>query len=283
MPEVGDTVFLTFPSADEKDAHAASSLRQSSTGRTGNPAIKYLRTTYGKEVKLEEKEVLITAVDDTTYIQINQDTGIKIFTDKPIQIISEDTLDITSKDDMTIATEGNLSISTDKNLTVTAKESIEMKCSDGGENVIAIDPGSGIAATTTQELNMKSFNDTNIESQTKMALKSGDDMMLSSDKKLIESGKKAVVINNIANVIAMEPITGISVASAMKLNMASVGNAMLASSKGLSLNALMDLKSSAGKKIVNSGKSAVEVNSGGSSVKLKATGIDLKGPTIKEN
>jgi uncharacterized protein (DUF2345 family) len=280
MPEVGDTVFLIFPTEDEKDAHASSSMRQSGTGKTGDPLVKFLRTPFGKEVKLEEKEVLITGKDDETYIKINEDDGIEIYTLKPIKVFTDNTMDVTSTGDMTVLTKANLSVETEANLYITAKDSINMSC---GGNIIDIKPATGIAVTTDTELNTLSTSDTNIESQAKMSLTSADDMMFSSNNKLIESGKKAVVFANLTNLMTMEPFTGITIASAMKLNMASAGDAVLASSKGLNLAALNDLKTTAGTKHIQSGKAAVEVNSGGSSFKLKAGGIDIKGPTIKEN
>ena len=281
MPEVGDTVFLIFPTENEKDAHASSSMRQSPTGRTGDPLVKYLRTPYGKEVKLQEKEVLITGKDDETYVRINEDSGIEIYTLKPIQIFSDQTLDITSKGDMSITTEANMSIDVRQNLKINADAAIEVTCQD---NIIKIEPASGMTANTDQEINLLSVKDTNIESSTaKLALTSKDDMTLTSNNKLIESAKNAIVLNNMGNLMAMETFTGISLASIMKLNMASKGDTILASSKKLNLAALMDLKTSAGKKLVESGKAAVEVKSGGSSVKIKPAGLNIKGPSIKEN
>ncbi|MCL1809042.1 MAG: hypothetical protein FWG42_04630 [Clostridiales bacterium] len=275
MPEIGDTVFLIFPTEDEKDAHASSSMRQSGTGKTGDPLVKFLRTPYGKEVKLEEKEVLITGKDDETYIKINEDSGIEIYTLKPVKVFSDETMEITSTGDMSIATEANLKI--------TAKDSIEVICGAGEENKVIMTPADGINVKTVEELNMMSQKDTNIESKIKMSFTSADDMMINSDNKLLESGKKAVTLTNGGNAMAMTPLTGIAMASAMKLAMASRGDATLASSKGLNLTAIKNLKSNAGGKIIESGKGAVEVSSGGSSVKLAAGGVDVKGPSIKEN
>jgi len=275
MPEVGDTVFLIFPSEDEKDAHASSSMRQSGTGKTGDPLVKFLRTPYGKEVKLEEKEVLITGKDDETYIKINEDSGIEIYTLKPVKIFSDETMEITSTGDMSIETKANLKI--------TAKDSIDMVCGDGEENRILITPSDGINVKTVEELNVLSNKDTNVESKIKISLTSADDMMINSNNKLLASGKKAVTLTNGGNAVAMTPLTGIAMASAMKLAMASRGDATLASSKGLNLTALKDLKSKAGGKLVESGKSAVEVSGGSSSVKLAAAGVDIKGSSIKEN
>ena len=128
MPEKGDTVQLLFPTEDEKYAYAASSVRRDDTERTSDPLVKYLRTPFGKEIKFEEKEILITAKDEKTFIRINEDTGIEIIAPHPILINSGSTIKVQSKDDMTLIT--------DKSLFMQAKKSIEMK---GGGSSIKLD------------------------------------------------------------------------------------------------------------------------------------------------
>jgi len=151
------------------------------------------------------------------------------------------------------------------------------------DNIIKIEPQSGITVNTDQEINMLSTLDTKIDTKAKMALTSTDDMMLSADNKLIESGTKAVIINNKNNAMAMEPLKGISIASDKNLNMVSRGDATLVSAMGLNLSAAKDLKTSAGKKHMKSGNAAVEVSSSGSSLKVKPASVDIKGTSIKEN
>jgi hypothetical protein len=179
MPEKDDTVQLLFPDEDEKNAYAASSVRQDDTGKTADPMVKYLRTSYGKEIKLQEKEILITAKDDTTFIRINEDSGISSITPKPISISSGSTMSIKSEDDMTITT--------NKNLKITAKESIVVNCSEKGENNIKIEPPTGIEVKTDQQIKMNSDNATLIDSKNKLKITSTDEMEISSSTKLIES------------------------------------------------------------------------------------------------
>jgi len=272
MPEVGDTVFLVFPTEDEKDAHASSSMRQSGTGKTGDPLVKFLRTPFGKEMKLDEKEALFTAKDGETYIKVNEDSGIEIYTLKPVNIFSNDTLDITSTGDMNIATEANLKIS--------AKNSIEVSC---GDNIINIAPPTGIAAATDTELNVSSTGNTNVESKAKMALSSSGDMALSTDKKLSGSGKVSVMFNNALNTISMDLLFGVNIVSILGLSLSSILNTTISSMKKLNLSSILDLKTSAGKKHIQTGKVGVEVKCGGSAVKLKPTSVDIKGTNIKEN
>ena len=110
MPEIGDTVLVYFPTEDERNAFANASSRQVSdsslqisqpfqineTSDTGNtpsfnkidePQVKYLRTPFGKEIRLEEKEIVITGKDGVTFIRINEDSGIEIVADEGRDII----------------------------------------------------------------------------------------------------------------------------------------------------------------------------------------------------
>ena len=137
MPEKGDTVQLLFPAEDEKDAYAASSIRQEDTDRTSDPLVKYWRTTFGKEIKMDDKEILITSEDDKTYIRINMDSGIDIITPKPIKISSGDNIGISSKKDINISAGGKLLASANKNMKLSSSgSSIKMDGSikmDAGE------------------------------------------------------------------------------------------------------------------------------------------------------
>ena len=121
MPEKGDTVQLFFPDEDEKHAYASSSLRQDNTAKTTDPLIKYWRTAFGKEIKMDEKEVLISSVDDKTYIRINMDTGIDIIASRPIKITSEDDIGIDGKND--------ISIKSGRNIAMNAQGAINLSCS----------------------------------------------------------------------------------------------------------------------------------------------------------
>ena len=109
MPENGDTVQLIFPEEDEKYAYATSSIRQEDTARTANPLVKYWRTPFGKEIRMDEKEVLISSMDDETYIRINMDTGIEIVTAQSIKIASNDKVNIDGGKDIRITAGGKLS------------------------------------------------------------------------------------------------------------------------------------------------------------------------------
>jgi len=186
MPEEGDTVQLLFPNEDEKYAYAASSVRQSDVekqenvgGGTGDPAVKFLRTSTGKEIKLDGEEILITAEDGTTFMQINMGTGVVIDTPHPILVNSATaTINIESLDDMTIQTT--------KNLLIKADESIRI---ENAGNVMEFIPEDGIALTTDKNYKLSSDLDVAIESGKEMSVTSGKDMTIESSTKIVESAQ----------------------------------------------------------------------------------------------
>ena len=186
MPEEGDTVQLLFPIEDEKFAYATSAVRREDTERTGDYLVKYLRTSFGKEIKFDKNEILVSALDDVTYIRINEDTseGIEIITPHPILIQSGSTLDITSEDDMTITTE--------KNLYIEAKESIKIV---NAGNTMDFVPDDGIAIATDKKLNVTSDDNATLDSKKEVGVKSGKDMTLESGAKLVESAESKMELS----------------------------------------------------------------------------------------
>ena len=309
MPETGDTVHLIFTSGDERDAFSASSIRMSGTSKTGDPATKFLRTPFGKEVKLDSQEVLITAVDDDTFIRVSE-SGIDIITSQPITIVSDDTMDITSTGDMTISTEGNLSMSsvgdmsisadgnmsiaakgdmsitTDQNLTVDATASIDVTNMGNNTN---FDPGSGIAISTDQVFDVQSTGDANIDTKANMNLSALADQTLTatgnttieSSANLAASGIQSVTVSNGGtNVMSMNAI-GVNVNAAPLLTINSVGALML-SGLDTTVSAMVFLRNTA-PKVTVAGMLGADMLCGASSVKMNPGMVTIKGGIIREN
>jgi hypothetical protein len=183
MPEEGDTVQLLFPNEDEKYAYATSAIRQEDTDKTTDHLVKFWRTSFGKEIKMDEKEILITAKDGSTFIQINEESGIVIKTPNPILISSGSTLTMTSEDDMTIKTE--------KNLHIEAKDNIKMVC--GGNNMEFYElGGQGISMETDKEYKLSSDDNATVDGKKEISVKSGKDMKLDSGTKLVESAQTQI-------------------------------------------------------------------------------------------
>lgn len=127
MPELGDTVYAYFPTKNEWEGVTQNSVRtqESSSDKINDHDTKYLRTKYGKEVKLAPDEILITCVDDEIYMKLNESTGIEFFSTKPIKINTEQ--------DLTIESQANINITAKDKIDITCKSSrIKM---DGSINI----------------------------------------------------------------------------------------------------------------------------------------------------
>ena len=124
MPEVNDYVRVYFPTCQEEDGIASSSVRKdisdSQTNKLGNPAIKYFRTAFGKELMMSPTEIVITAKDGDIYIRLNEESGIEIFSKKEIKILSEQ----------------DILLNANKNILISAKEKINLSCK---ESTITLD------------------------------------------------------------------------------------------------------------------------------------------------
>jgi len=123
MPEVDDTVLIYFPTKEEADAVGVNSKREhiKSGDKISNPDIKYLRTKYGKELKFDENEILITCVngkneetgkDHVVYIRISDENGIELISTQPISISSE----------------AGITMNSEKQIKIISREQIKMKC-----------------------------------------------------------------------------------------------------------------------------------------------------------
>jgi len=186
MPELEDVVQVLFPTEDEKYAYAAAAVRQDEGGeaKMSDHQTKYLRTPNGKEIKLDEKEILITAEDDTTFIRINEDGGIDIITPHPINVTSNSTISMTSEDDF--------SITTKKNLIITADESILMSAKDNSSLISMENKAAGITVNSKPPIKISGDKTIDMTSKDKFTIKASKDLTASSDAKIIESGKSAI-------------------------------------------------------------------------------------------
>ena len=120
MPEVEDVVQLFFPNENEKNAYAASSIRQeNSSDRTNDHLQKFMRTPFGKEIKFDKNKILITAKDSTTFIRITEESGIEIMTPDPIKVTSKNsTIDVTAGNDINVLTHANMNVTVKGDATV---------------------------------------------------------------------------------------------------------------------------------------------------------------------
>lgn len=102
MPEQGEQVRLCFPDEKEKNAYVASSTYlEDVPGEKNNPDIKFIRTAYGKEIRLAPDYILVTNQKGMS-IRLDDEDGIEIKSSKNIKLKSED--------GMILSSDGNIKI-----------------------------------------------------------------------------------------------------------------------------------------------------------------------------
>ncbi|MDR5585847.1 late control protein D [Clostridium aquiflavi] len=122
MPEVGDSIRVYFPTKDEDEAFAVSSVSNYEQGadeaedRMGNPDNKYLRTANNKEVKLTPDGVFISC-----------DGG-----QADLALKSDGTLNIVSQNNINITAKNNMKIEAEKSFKMTSGQGIYISCDKNG-------------------------------------------------------------------------------------------------------------------------------------------------------
>ncbi|MGV6935548.1 hypothetical protein ACWA2B_08515 [Paenibacillus sp. CMM36] len=103
MPERGDRISVRFPTEQEADGYAASSIRQgrSSSPKLADPATKYWGTPHGKDIKLSASELKVTAKSEQVHIQLNG---------SGIQVVSEHELSLSAGKTLSLHADGELDI-----------------------------------------------------------------------------------------------------------------------------------------------------------------------------
>lgn len=118
MPELNDFVHIYFPTHQEAEGIASSSIRKniesSETNKLDDPTVKYFRTANGKELMMSPNEVVIMAKDGDVYIRLNEQNGIEIFSKQEVKIISE----------------ADVSVNSSKKILMSASEEISLTCKE---------------------------------------------------------------------------------------------------------------------------------------------------------
>ncbi|MGN9171141.1 MULTISPECIES: phage baseplate assembly protein V [Paenibacillus] len=102
MPERGDRVSVRFPTEQEADGYAASSIRQGrNSPKLADPATKYWGTPHDKDIKLSASELKMTAKSEQVYIQLNA---------SGVQVVSEHELSLSAGNTLSLHADGELNI-----------------------------------------------------------------------------------------------------------------------------------------------------------------------------
>ena len=99
MPEIGDYVRIMFPSKNEADGFAASSIN---TAPLANPRHKSLKAPSGKELLMTDSGLYIICQHQKIFIDLTQDDGIKIVSSENIVVESEANVTVQAKRDIQV-------------------------------------------------------------------------------------------------------------------------------------------------------------------------------------
>lgn len=119
MPEKGDQVMVHFPSGRETDGVGTASQWETDGHGGGNkePAIKFFRTIYGKEIRFTPSAVEIICEDRSgggvqTKITLHQDNGIELY----------------SRDGITLSSGAGIKLEAEDEIELAASERIRLHC-----------------------------------------------------------------------------------------------------------------------------------------------------------
>lgn len=111
MPEVGDEVRIFFPSGNEGEAFAASSV---CADPPKNPKHKSWKAPGGKEILLTDEGMYIIGKSGKIYITLTDEKGVEIHSDKNIAISSEAKINISSANEIHVMAENQITIGTEE-------------------------------------------------------------------------------------------------------------------------------------------------------------------------
>lgn len=123
MPAQGDTVRVFFPSDNEKDAFAASSVNVSPLD---NPKHKKWRSPAGKEILLTEEGMFITCKEGKIFINMEDENGITIYSDKDINVNSMSNMTLYAQQGIKLQSENKILVSTGESYIDITSELIQM-------------------------------------------------------------------------------------------------------------------------------------------------------------
>lgn len=111
MPEIGDEVRVFFPSGNEGDAFAASSV---CSNPPSNPKHKSWKAPGGKEILLTDEGLYIIGKSGKIYINLTDEKGVEIYSDKEINVSSDAKVSISAADELHIVAENQITIGTEE-------------------------------------------------------------------------------------------------------------------------------------------------------------------------
>ncbi len=224
MPELGDVVHIQFPTEDESMAVAQASYRQGGSDRSVDPDIKYLRTPHDKEIKISDKEILITAKTGGLFVRLNEESGIEIFSQHGIMVNTLSSIDVIAA--------GHISLA--------AGDSVILSAGNG----CSINAGKGIDGRAGKEIDLVAGAEVSVKSGKEMTFTAMDKLGMETQKEFVVSAEKDMTITGQKN-ISLSAKGELSQESGQKLKVSAKSEVGIScKSSSIKLDGAMNLKAS---------------------------------------
>lgn len=127
MPEIGDYVRIMFPSRNEADGFAASSINLSPLG---NPRHKSFKAPSGKELLMTDEGIFVICKHQKIFIDLMEADGIKIVSSKDINLLSSANITVQAANEVQILAKKQILIGTAESSITITPEKISLAAKD---------------------------------------------------------------------------------------------------------------------------------------------------------
>jgi len=125
MPEKGDQVRVYFPTSEEHEAYAVSSVssHQPSPGDKedpmGNPNVKYLKTASDQVIKFAEDGIIINSGSGMATIFLGNSGNISIYGENNVNVTARETLSLVSQNQLLLGAQESVTLKNEAGASVT--------------------------------------------------------------------------------------------------------------------------------------------------------------------
>lgn len=116
MPEKGDQIRVCFPTADEGEAYAVSSVSSHQPGPAdkedpmANPNVKYLQTKNDQVIKFAEEGIIINSGSGKATIFLGNSGEVSIYGENCINVTAKETLSLVSKNQLLLGAQESVTL-----------------------------------------------------------------------------------------------------------------------------------------------------------------------------
>ena len=180
LPEIGEKVMVFFPDRDEKNCFAGGVLRKDDKEVSEyKPSVKRFRTPHGKEIRIDENGILISALDDQFFIELLEKENGQLRV-------------VTGKDKTELVLDSNQIYLKQNETEITLKQN-EITLNNKSSKIIL---GEDISFSTKGDLNFEVEKDFNLKSRN-IKINTGNTELNNNKTEIVSSGDVAIKGSNI--------------------------------------------------------------------------------------